>query len=79
MVDRGQNFIFIISLFCKMPRDERKRAFMFVIYNWTQDDILFCQHVQDQGLCSYIIVGEEICPRTQTPHLQVKHACHIIL
>jgi hypothetical protein len=51
-------------------RDQRVRNYMFVTYNWVHSDLDFYKLCIDSNLASYIIVGEEICPTTNTPHLQ---------
>jgi predicted SprT family Zn-dependent metalloprotease len=45
---------------------------MFVVSNWNANDLAFMEKVVSHEVATYIIVGEEVCPTTGTPHLQVR-------
>lgn len=49
---------------------------MFVIYNWTQASLDHLEFCINPAFAKYIIVGEELCPTTGTPHLQGFIQCH---
>lgn len=46
----------------------RTRAYCFTINNWTDEDLVQCLNCIDS--CQYAVLGFEICPNTNTPHIQ---------
>lgn len=49
----------------------RSRGFCYTIPNYTDDDIARCMALfEDDTRVSYTIIGFEVCPRTNTPHIQ---------
>lgn len=49
----------------------RSRGWCFTINNWTDDDIVHLMSLfEEDDNCSYLMVGFEIAPRTNTPHIQ---------
>jgi len=48
---------------------------MVVISNWTPDDLTFIEEAVKAEILTYMIVGEEKCPTTGTPHLQGYAMC----
>jgi hypothetical protein len=48
---------------------------MVVISNWTPDDLTFIEKAVKEEILTYMIVGEEKCPTTGTPHLQGYAMC----
>lgn len=64
-----QLLFIIFDLMETRRTDSRCRNFMFVIYNWNPTDLDFIKSTVPNFL-KYVIVGEELCPTTGTPHLQ---------
>lgn len=49
-------------------RHSKCRAYCMTFNNWTP---LEYELLKADPLCRYVIIGKEVCPQTQTPHLQV--------
>lgn len=48
----------------------RTRRFCLTLNHWTLPEMTLLLKTFDDGICSYLVLGEELAPTTLTPHLQ---------
>lgn len=55
----------------KKPKNTRSRGWCFTVQNPTDDDMALVSSLfEDDHNATYLIIGDEIAPRSGTPHLQ---------